>query len=64
MLVNIYVGDKYITTVDWPQIPDEDERVVIDDIDYKVYSRKWYIYNPNLPPLTSSSEVQIILREI
>ena len=63
MLVNIYVGAKCITTVDWPIVPDVGERVVIDGTDYKVHSRIWSIYNVNLPTLTSSPEVQIILRE-
>ena len=64
MLVEIYAENKYITTVDWSQVPDEGERLVIDGTSYKVYSRKWYIYNPNLPALTSSSEVHIFLKKI
>ena len=64
MLVDIYIETKYITTVDWSQVPDEDERVVIDGTAYKVYSRKWYIYNSDLPTLTSSSGVHIHLKEI
>ena len=64
MLVDIYAENKYITTVDWSQVPDADERVVIDGIDYIVYSRKWYIFNSDLPALTSSSEVHIFLKKI
>ena len=64
MLVEIYAENKHIITVDWPQVPDEGERLVIDGTDYKVYSRKWYIYNSNLPTLTASSEVHIFLKEI
>ena len=64
MLVDIYAENKYITTVDWSQVPDADERVVIDGTDYIVYSRKWYIFNSDLPALTSSSEVHIFLKEI
>ena len=64
MLVNIYVENKYITTVDWSQVPDADERVVIDGTAYIVYSRKWYIFNSDLPALTSSSEVHIFLKKI
>lgn len=64
MLVNIYAENKHIITVDWPQIPDEGERLVIDGTTYKVSSRKWYIYNSDLPTLTSSSEIHIFLKEI
>ena len=64
MLVNIYVETKYITTVDWPQVPNEGESLAIDGKDYEVYGRKWYIFNPNLPSLTSRSEVHIFLKEI
>lgn len=64
MLVKIYVKNKYITTVDWSQVPDVGEGVVIDGTTYKISSRRWYIYDPNLPALTSSSEVLLFLREI
>ena len=64
MLVNIYVETKYITTVNWSQVPDEGESIGIDGKDYEVYARKWYIFNSNLPSLTSSSEVHIFLKEI
>lgn len=64
MLVDIYAETKYITTVDWPQVPDEGEKLVIDGTDYEVYARTWFIYNSNLPSLTSSSEVHIFLKEI
>lgn len=64
MLVDIYAEGERIITVDWPQVPDEGERLVIDGTDYKVYSRTWYIYNSKLPTLTSSSEVHIFLKKI
>ena len=64
MLVQIYAENKYITAVDWSQVPDVGERVVIDGTTYKVSSRRWCIYNPNLPELTSSSEVLLFLKEI
>jgi hypothetical protein len=64
MLVEIHIENKPIITVDWPQVPDEGERLVIDGTTYKVHSRKWYIYNSNLPTFTASSEVHIFLKEI
>jgi len=64
MLVEIYIGTKNITTVDWSQVPDEGESIVIDGKDYKVYARTWFIFNSNLPALTSPSEVHIYLKEI
>lgn len=64
MLVEIYVENKHFITVDWPQVPDEGERLVIDGTTYKVSSRRWYIYNSSLPAFTSSSEVHIFLKKI
>lgn len=64
MLVEIYVESKYITTVDWTQVPNEGEKLVIDGTDYEVYARTWYIYDSSLPTLTSRSEVHIFLEEI
>lgn len=64
MLVNIYVENKHIITVDWPQVPDEGESLVIDGTTYKVSSRRWYIYNSDLPTFMPSSEVYIFLKEI
>ena len=62
MLVDIYVETERITTVDWSQVPDEGEILVIDGIDYEVYARRWYIFNSNSPAL--SSEVHIFLKKI
>lgn len=44
MRVDLHIIDGYSTTVDLPELPAEDERVVIDGKDYRVYSRTWYFF--------------------
>lgn len=60
MRVSLHIlGEGYFKTVDLAELPAEDERVVLDGKDYRVYSRTWYFFNINLP--TTEAEVRITL---
>lgn len=59
MRVELHIIDGHSTTVDLPELPAEDERVVIEGKDYRVYSRTWYIDIP-----TTEVEVRLTLVEL
>lgn len=60
MRIDLHIlGEGYSKTVDLAELPAEDERVVLDGKDYRVYSRTWYIFNTNLP--TTEGEIRITL---